>query len=165
MTYQIKAATVSDIPVIQDLTEKIWRPTYQSILTPEQIEYMIDMMYSTEALQRQISELKHQFLILLDNEKPIGFASYSTTDASNIFKLHKIYLDLSYQGKGVGKFLLLQVAEQVKNRGADILELDVNRFNKARLFYEKQGFSVYKEKNTDIGNGYLMEDYVMRKPL
>lgn len=165
MTYHIKAATVKDIPVIQELTERIWRPTYEPILTPEQIEYMIDMMYSTASLEKQITELQHQFVILHDGDKPIGFAAYSTTDHNNIFKLHKIYLDGSYQGKGVGKFLLLQVAEQVKNRGASILELDVNRFNKAKQFYEKQGFSVYKEKQTDIGQGYIMDDYVMRKPL
>ena len=163
--YHIKAATVDDIPVIQDLTEKIWRPTYEPILTPAQIEYMIGMMYSTTSLTKQITELQHQFLILLDEEKPIGFAAYSTTDTPEVYKLQKIYLDLGYQGKGVGKFLLSQVAERVKASGAAILELDVNRFNKAKFFYEKQGFSVYKEKNTDIGSGYLMEDYVMRKPL
>ena len=163
--YQIKAATVNDIPLIQELTDKIWRPTYQLILTAEQIEYMLEMMYSTSSLEKQITTLQHQFIILLDEDKPIGFASWSTTDAPGIFKLQKIYLDLDYQGKGVGKYLLQQVAEQVKARGAHTLELDVNRFNKAKLFYEKQGFSVYKEKNTGIGNGYLMEDFVMRKPL
>ncbi|MEZ2442589.1 N-acetyltransferase family protein [Chitinophaga sp. RCC_12] len=163
--YHVKTATVNDIPVIQELTEKIWRPTYQSILTPEQIEYMIDMMYSTSALNKQITELQHQFLILQDDNSPIGFAAYSTTDAPGIFKLHKIYLDGNYQGKGIGKFLLEHVAGQVKSRGANTLELDVNRFNKAKQFYEKQGFSVYKEKQTDIGNGYIMDDYVMRKPL
>lgn len=163
--YQVTLATVNDIPVIQDLTNRIWRPTYQSILSPEQIEYMLEMMYSTAALEKQINALQHQFIILQDDNQPIGFASYSATDMPGVFKLHKIYLDLNYQGKGVGKMLLSTVVDQVKAHGANILELDVNRFNKAKLFYEKQGFSVYKEKNTDIGKGYLMEDYVMRKPL
>lgn len=163
--YYVKAATTNDIPVIQELTEKIWKPTYESILTPEQIDYMIDMMYSTASLNKQITELKHQFLVLLDDNAPIGFAAYSTTDNAGIYKLHKIYLDGSYQGKGVGKFLLQQVANQVKERGAHTLELDVNRFNKAIHFYEKQGFSIFKEKKTDIGSGFIMDDYVMRKPL
>ncbi|HWV64384.1 GNAT family N-acetyltransferase, partial [Chitinophaga sp.] len=160
--YYVKAATTNDIPVIQELTEKIWKPTYESILTPEQIDYMIDMMYSTASLNKQITELKHQFLVLLDDNAPIGFAAYSTTDNAGIYKLHKIYLDGSYQGKGVGKFLLQQVANQVKERGAHTLELDVNRFNKAIHFYEKQGFSIFKEKKTDIGSGFIMDDYVMR---
>ncbi|CAL1517016.1 GNAT family N-acetyltransferase [Chitinophaga sp. MM2321] len=163
--YRIKSTTVADIPVIQDLTEKIWRPTYQSILTPEQVDYMINQMYSTEALTKQITEQGHRFIILQDDKKPIGFASYSATDTPGVYKLHKIYLHPSYQGKGVGRFLLDTVARQTKALGAQILELDVNRLNKARYFYEKQGFSVYGEKNTDIGNGFLMEDFVMRKQL
>lgn len=163
--YQINAATVNDIPVIQALADKIWRPTYQSILTSAQMEYMLDMMYSANALQQQMTEKQHQFLILLDDAQPIGYAAYSTTTTPNVYKLHKIYIDLGYQGKGVGKLLLLEVIDQVKKRGADILELDVNKYNKAKFFYEKQGFSVYTERDTDIGQGYLMEDFVMRKSI
>jgi GNAT superfamily N-acetyltransferase len=163
--YLTRDATINDIPLIRELAVKIWKPTYQSILSPEQIAYMLEMMYSPASLEKQITVLRHQFMILLDDGTPVGFASWSITDAAGVFKLQKIYLDPSYQGKGVGKFLLLQVAGQVKSKGAHVLELDVNRFNKAKLFYEKQGFIVYKEKDTDIGNGYLMEDYVMRKPL
>ncbi|MGO4294051.1 GNAT family N-acetyltransferase [Chitinophaga sp. RAB17] len=163
--YQINKATTNDIQVIQDLAEKIWRPTYKAIITQAQIDYMLELMYSTAALNKQITELQHQFLILMDNEQPIGFAAYSTTDTPDVYKLHKIYLDFNYQGKGVGKLLLQEVEDQVKAHGANILELDVNKYNKAKLFYEKQGFRVSKEKDTDIGHGYLMEDFVMRKSL
>jgi GNAT superfamily N-acetyltransferase len=163
--YQTRDATINDIPLIRELAGKIWKPTYQSILSPEQIAYMLEMMYSPASLEKQITVLGHRFMILLDDDKPVGFASWNETAAAGVFKLQKIYLDQACQGKGVGKFLLQQVAGQVKSKGAQVLELDVNRFNKAKLFYGKQGFIVYKEKNTDIGNGYLMEDYVMRKPL
>lgn len=163
--YSIKVATTTEIPIIQTLVEQIWRPTYQSLLTTAQIDYMIDMMYSTASLTRQLEELQHQYILLYDETIPIGYASYSTTDTAGIFKLHKIYLHMSYQGKGVGKLLMNNVIEKVKALNAHILELDVNRDNKARLFYEKQGFTIYKEKDTDIGNGYMMNDYVMRKLL
>lgn len=162
---QIKDATTADVPLIQSLTETIWRPTYKDILTPEQIEYMIDLMYSTASLTRQMNELHHQFVLLYDGERPIGFASYSTTDTPGIFKLHKIYLDYGYQGKGVGRFFIHAVIDRVKAAQGHILELDVNRYNKARFFYEKQGFIIVKEKDTDIGKGYLMNDYVMQKTL
>ncbi|NSL88025.1 GNAT family N-acetyltransferase [Chitinophaga solisilvae] len=163
--YRIKSTTVADIPVIQQLADKIWRPTYKNILTPEQTDYMVDMMYGTAALTKQINELQHKYIVLQDDKKPIGFASYSPTETEGVYKLHKIYLSLDYQGKGVGKFLLDTVIRQVKNLGATSLELDVNRYNKARFFYEKQGFTVYGEKDTEIGNGFLMEDYLMRKTL
>jgi len=165
MQLLVKGATTAEIPLIQELTEQIWRPTYKEILTPAQIEYMLDMMYSTPALTKQMTELQHQFLLLYDDASPIGFASYSTLDTPGIYKLHKIYVHGNYQGKGVGKFFINTVADRVKAAGAHILELDVNRGNKARFFYEKLGFSILKNKDTDIGNGYLMTDYVMQKPL
>ena len=155
----IRTAAIADIPLIQNITYKVWPATYEAILTPDQ------MMYSTAALTRQISELQHSFLLLYEDEQPIGFASYSTTNTPGVYKLHKIYLDRASQGKGAGKFLLNAVAERVKAADAHILELDVNRHNKARTFYEKQGFSVFSEKDTDIGNGFFMNDYVMRKTL
>lgn len=162
---QVKAATTTDITTIQELADKIWRPTYAAILTPEQITYMMDMMYSTPSLQEQLTEKGHHYLILSDDQLPIGYAAYSTTSATQIFKLHKIYLDPAQQGKGIGKFLLNAVADHVKAAGGTILELDVNRYNKALQFYEKQGFSITGEKDTDIGQGYMMNDYILRKTL
>ncbi|SFN34827.1 Ribosomal protein S18 acetylase RimI [Chitinophaga sp. YR627] len=163
--FKIEVANVNDIPVIQQLRDEIWRPTYKDLLTPEQIEYMLDMMYSTAALTSQITEKAHRFLLLYDDQRPIGFASYSTTDEAGVFKLQKIYLHSDYQGKGVGKLLLDNVVERVQAENGNTLELDVKRDNKARFFYEKQGFTILKEKDTDIGNGYWMLDYVMRRPL
>jgi len=162
MELQIKDATPANIPLIQTLVEQIWRPTYQAILSPEQISYMLDLMYSTASLARQMEEQQHHFLLLYDGENAIGYASYSATDTAGIYKLHKIYLDTGYQGKGVGRFFLDAVIDRVKAAQARILELDVNRYNKARLFYEKLGFAITGEKDTHIGNGYEMNDYIMQ---
>lgn len=163
--YQVRTATTSDIPLIQQLTDEIWRPTYKDLMTAEQLEYMINLIYSTSSLTSQMLEKQHQFILLYDGERPIGFASYSTTDEEDVYKLQKIYLHGDYQGKGVGRLLLESVIKRVKAAHATILELDVKRDNKARFFYEKMGFTIVKEKDTDIGNGYWMRDYVMRRPL
>lgn len=163
--YRIRIATVEDIPVLQQLRDEIWRPTYKDLMSPEQLEYMLEMMYSTTALSSQMTEKQHQFLLLYDDQRPIGFASYSTTEEAGVYKLQKIYLHGDYQGKGIGRLLLDDVITKVKAANATILELDVKRDNKARFFYEKQGFSIVKEKDTNIGNDYWMRDYVMRKPL
>jgi hypothetical protein len=39
--------------------------------------------------------------------------------------------------------------------------LNVNKYNKAKFFYEKLGFTITKEEVIDIGNDYVMDDYVM----
>lgn len=163
--YHIRQGTIADIPVIQELTDRIWRPTYQPILTPEQIEYMIEMIYSTTAITQQLQELGHRYLIMEDDGKPIAFAAFSPTETPGISKLHKIYLDFSYQGKGAGKLLLNTVMEQAREQGAHTLELNVNRYNKAKQFYEGQGFKVVDEKDIEIGLGYQMNDFIMHKSL
>ena len=162
--YQITKAGTQHIPLIQALINQIWPATYQSILSQEQQDYMIAMMYNTEELSRQLNS-DHTFLLIWDEKSPIGFAGYSPKEVTGIYKLNKIYLHPDYQGKGAGKLLLNAVIDQVKAAGANVLELNVNRYNKARSFYEKVGFEVYEEKDIDIGNGYWMNDFVMRKVL
>jgi GNAT superfamily N-acetyltransferase len=163
--FKIVTASTTDIPVIQLLVEQIWLPTYQPILTPEQIEYMVELMYSTKTLSSQFTELGHHFLLLYDDVKPIGYASYSSSDTPGIYKLQKIYVHPGYQGQGVGKLFINHVIDAVKAAGGMILELNVNKYNKARFFYEKQGFTIHEEKDIDIGNGYWMNDYIMRRVL
>ena len=163
--FKITTAGIEDIPVIQLLVEQIWRPTYQAILTPEQIDYMIELIYNTSTLSKQISEEGHCFLLLYDDITPIGYAAYSTTATTNFYKLQKIYVHPGYQGKGTGRLFIQYIIDTVKAAGGTILELNVNKYNKARFFYEKQGFTIYEEKDIDIGNGYWMNDYIMRKVL
>lgn len=161
--YQITTATTHDVPLIQELTNQIWPSTYQSILTQEQIDYMIAEMYSTAELNRQL-QTGITFLLLWDGDRAIGFAAYGEAEPG-LYKLHKIYLHPDQQGKGAGKLLLNTVISNVTVAGGQLLELNVNRYNKARYFYEKIGFEIYEEKDIDIGNGYWMNDFVMRKVL
>src|SRR4051812_444714 len=148
-----KIATNSDIPDIRALAEKIWPVTYGHILSPEQLTYMLDLMYSDAALEKQISSGDYQFLVFEYDEKAAGFAAYSTTTEEGVYKLHKLYLDTDLQGKSLGKLMLETVKTLAKKNRGRILELDVNRENKALHFYEKQGFTIYKTKDTDIGHG------------
>jgi ribosomal protein S18 acetylase RimI-like enzyme len=159
----IRKAYPDDIPLIRDLTYKVWPQTYSSILSKEQIDYMLNMMYSEKSLQEQMNR-GHEFIIVYDSAEPVGFASFSL-DAPQVYKLHKIYVLPSQQGKGTGKFIIDQLANAMKIKGASALQLNVNRNNSARNFYEKMGFTVIKEEDIDIGGGYFMNDYVMEKNL
>ena len=78
-----------------------------------------------------------------------------------LYKLHKIYALPDQQGKGIGKFIINYISGEIKPIGATALQLNVNRYNKAKGFYEKLGFKVIGEEDIDIGNGYLMNDYIM----
>ncbi|MEP6512318.1 MAG: GNAT family N-acetyltransferase [Parafilimonas sp.] len=153
-------ATADDIPVIAQLASVIWPAAYAEILTPPQLKYMLDLIYSNSALEKQMNE-GDQFLLLKEDEKPIAFASYNLIKEPGIYKLQKLYALPNQQGKGIGKKLIDYIINKIKSSGATALQLNVNRHNKAKQFYEHLGFKVIYEEDIDIGNGYFMNDYVM----
>ena len=161
--FSIRIASPEDIPLIRELTLKVWPQTYAAIISPQQIDYMLDMMYSEASLQKQMEE-GIKFILVYDETAPVGFAAYQEIQPA-IYKLHKIYILTSQQGKGTGKFVIEHIIHDIKQKDADALHLQVNRHNKARSFYEKLGFAVIEEADFDIGNGYFMNDYIMKKKI
>ena len=161
---EIRMANVEDINTIGYLAQQIWPVAYKDILSPNQLEYMLRLIYSPEALNEQMS-LNHQFLIAELEEEPVGFASYSLISDDGMFKLHKLYVLPEFHGKGLGKTLLSFIIEDIVSQGARTLRLNMNKHNKARQFYEKNGFIIMGEEDIDIGNNYFMNDYLMEKNL
>ena len=159
----IRNASIKDIPLIQELTYQIWPQTYAPILSKEQIDYMLEMMYSDTSLQQQMVD-GARFLIAYEDKVPVGFAAFQEIKPT-LFKLHKIYVLGTRQGKGTGRFMINHIIEEIRKQGASTLQLQVNRHNKAKDFYELLGFTIIEEADFDIGNGYFMNDYVMEKKI
>ncbi len=161
----IKSANFEDLHIIQSLAYEIWPLTYIEILSPNQLAYMLDQIYSLPSLQHQFVVLKHNFILVFNDRTPVAFASYSADKANNRYKLQKIYVLAGQQGTGTGKFILNHIVNTARAAGAASIELNVNRHNKAKYFYESFGFKVIEEKDIDIGQGYYMNDYIMRLEL
>lgn len=157
----IRKASPEDASLIRDLAYAIWPSAYGNILTQPQLDYMLDRMYNEDVLCEQMQK-QIEFIIVEDESQPVGFASFGLEKPA-MYKLHKIYVLPSQQGKGTGRFMLDEIEKIIVRRGASSLLLNVNRQNKAKFFYQKLGFSVIKEEDIDIGNGYFMNDYVMEK--
>lgn len=162
---QIVEIGLDSIPVIRQLADDTWWTTYRPILAEEQIRYMLDTIYSEDALQRVMTEGAQRFLLLTDDAIPQGFAGYGARpEDAQVWKLHKLYVLPATQGKGYGRALIQAVRERALAAGARSLDLNVNRYNPAYQFYLKQGFRVLREEDIAIGP-YWMNDYVMRLDL
>lgn len=162
----IVCATVDEVPAIQEVAEVTWPHTFAQILTPAQIRYMLDWMYNAEILTKTIQAPNQSFWLFRENGKTFGFAGIEHKyKGEEITKLHKIYVLPSAQGKQVGKQLLDHVISEAKAAGSRSLQLNVNKYNNATGFYERFGFKVIAEEVIDIGNGYVMDDYIMELPL
>ncbi len=155
------------IPLIRSLSERIWPEAYSSILSENQISYMLNLMYSEDSLEAQINQKKHQFIIAYSDTEPVGFASYGikSLQETGVFRLHKLYVIPGLHGKGVGKKLIQSIVDDILPKGAEKLELNVNKQNRAIAFYTKMGFSITREEMIDIGEGFIMDDYVMETTL
>jgi len=133
------------------------------MLSQEQIEYMLDKMYSAGSLQEQMDRGSY-FILVYESNEPAGFAAYFACGPS-VFKLDKLYVLPTNQGKGTGRFMIDHIVDEIKHNGATALRLQVNRHNDAKKFYEKLGFVVVEEKDFDIGHGFFMNDFIMEKQL
>lgn len=157
---EIKIATDKDIPTIAALAERIWNDYYPDIISKEQISYMLEKMYSPSALKQQMGE-GQQFFLMLEEDEANGYMSYSKQEDDNYF-LHKFYINTGRHRKGAGTFFFKEVIGSIPN--IKCIRLTVNRQNfKAINFYFKNGFRIEEVKDFDIGNGYVMNDFVMRR--
>ncbi len=157
----IVVATKEQLAIIKNLAYKIWPNAYETILSKAQLDYMLEMIYSIDSLEKQFDN-GHIFLLIEDDQNFIGFASYELNcNNSNKTKLQKLYVLPEIQGKGIGKQVIDYIKDKVILSNNLALFLNVNKFNKAKDFYQKYGFQITKEEVIDIGNNYIMDDYVM----
>lgn len=161
----LRKAKEEDLAIIKTLAEQTWPTAYSDIISAEQIDFMLEKMYNQGELLEQLRN-GHTFLIASEMHEDVGFAGFSVIDSEQrIFKLHKLYVLPKMHGKGVGKILINEVFNKVKAEGGNFLQLNVNKANKAKDFYEKAGFYIKYSTVLDIGNGFYMDDYVMEKEL
>ena len=156
----LKLAVLSDIPTIYTLAEKIWYDHYSSIVSVEQIKYMLNKFYSPDALERSMNEGQMIYLINDEKNNSIGYLAVTETQAGQWF-MNKFYIQTQLQGKGIGVDVLKQWEYLAKPKE---VSLQVNRKNfKSINFYFKSGFIIKEVADFDIGNGYSMDDFVMVK--
>ena len=157
----LRKAKEEDLLIIRSLAEQTWPTAYGDIISAEQISFMLEKMYNKGELLEQMRN-GHHFILASELNEDIGFAGFSVIDSeTQTFKLHKLYVLPSAHGKGIGKILINEVFNQVKNAGGSALQLNVNKHNQAKDFYLKCGFTVKESVKLDIGEGYFMDDYVM----
>ena len=155
-----RKAVITDIPTIQQIAEETWRPTYGHILTEEQTLYMLDMMYAEEVLRKQI-EGNVDFFMVEELGVAVGYFAIEQMEEKHA-KLHKIYLSSKKKSAGIGSAIIQFLKNWGMERGIQTIELNVNKYNSAVTFYEKMGFERLREMVLDIGQGYVMDDYVMQ---
>jgi GNAT superfamily N-acetyltransferase len=161
---EIRKASLDDISLINGIASVVWPATYSDMMSGEQLNYMFDMMYSPDSIRTQMTEKKHNYFILFDDNAAKGYLSVHTVE-NTILYIEKIYVLPTVQGKGYGAMLINQAEKFAETLSLNSLRLNVNRDNHSRYFYEHLGFEIISRRDLDIGHGFYMNDYIMEKHL
>jgi RimJ/RimL family protein N-acetyltransferase len=157
----IPARTKADYNTIVDLANRIWFEHYGPIIGEQQLAYMLENFQSALAIEEQVAK-GMMYYILLHQDTPVGYFAFSRKKES-LF-LSKLYVLISMRGNGIGRMALTFIEAQVKELKLKKIALTVNKFNTNSIrAYEKMGFINIEAIVQDIGNGYVMDDYVMEK--
>jgi ribosomal protein S18 acetylase RimI-like enzyme len=169
----IRTAVAGDLPAIAALAARVWRAHYPGIISPAQIEYMLARMYDLRVLEREVREDGIRYERVEEGGALVGFASWGRREQEEdgggeetTAKLHKIYVDPDRQRRGLGRRLLAHVEGRAREAGFRKLVLKVNKRNAGAIAaYQRCGFAVAAGAVTDIGGGFVMDDWIMEKGL
>ncbi|MCR5079414.1 MAG: GNAT family N-acetyltransferase [Bacilli bacterium] len=159
---EIKPGQEKEIESLSFFASSIIREYYDPIIGERQNSYHLRKFQSVEGIKSQLEHGYTYYECFLD-DTPIGFfAYYPRKDA---LYLSKYYLHKDYRGQGHGKAIMDFLKESARKEGLRAIELNVNRFNPTTKIYDRFGFYIVKEEKVDIGEGFVMDDYVYRLDL
>lgn len=147
------------------LAAEIWYEHYNGLISAEQIEYMLDKFQSAAAIQQQVQHDNYHYYVAYIDYNPAAYCAVQPKEGSRLF-LSKIYVLKQHRGKGIGKKMIAHAVQELRPPGETILFLTVNKQNSGSIdAYKAWGFHITKCVCTDIGNGYVMDDYVLERTL
>jgi GNAT superfamily N-acetyltransferase len=159
---RIRPLESRDIDVLIELARAIWHAHYPGIITRAQIEYMLDQRYRPELVRDELARDDVWWELATLRDDPVGFSSCLLTGEPGEMKLDKLYVDPKRHGTGIGTKLMQSVRERARRLGCFRLVLAVNKRNSGAIAaYRQWGFRVERAMVTDIGSGFVMDDYLM----
>jgi GNAT superfamily N-acetyltransferase len=160
---EVKRVTAADIEELVALARAIWYLYYPAIISIAQIDYMLEQRYAGDVLRGELTRADLWWDQLRIADRMIGFASYFKVDADEM-KLDKLYVHPDEQRRGYGALLMERPLRVAREQGCCKLTLAVNKHNATAIAaYEKYGMRTVAAVTKDIGNGFVMDDYVMAK--
>lgn len=161
---RLEFVDVGGLSEVADMADEIWHEYFPCILTDEQIDYMVDRFQSERAMREQVSEKGYEYALIVTDEGRVGYTGISVS-GDKLF-ISKLYLKKEYRGKGYGTGAMRIIFDIGRQRGSESVYLTVNKRNdRAIRSYTSNGFKTVQSIVTDIGDGFVMDDYVMEKVL
>jgi GNAT superfamily N-acetyltransferase len=155
-----------EAPAVADLAHTIWRAYYPGIISDRQIDHMLGLWYTEEALRREISSGAAEYALIQHGARAAGYVAHETSDGVAVLFIGKLYVLPELHGAGLGRRALEWLVRRAGEKGSGALRLRVNKQNhRAIRSYLRAGFTFVEDIVTDIGAGFVMDDFVMERRL
>ena len=157
-----QAINDQQIKAVSDFAIKVWHEYFPALLSDDQIDYMCDLFNTVEAINDNILHHAYQYYLVNDDGNTIGYIALQ--DQNGSLFLSKLYLSKTARGKGIATKMMRFVIDQAIKRGYSSITLTCNKYNQHSLdVYLHYGFTIVDSVESDIGCGYIMDDYIMKK--
>ncbi len=154
----------NDILEVELMAKEIWNQHYVTIIGKEQVDYMIKFFQNKETIEKQIFKENYLYYIIQDENQNAGYFAIVPNNEKKEMFLSKIYIYLNFRGKGLSKEVINYIESVCKRDLLKRIYLTVNKYNLNTIeVYKKLGFRIIDSAVFDIGNGFVMDDYVMEK--
>ena len=155
-----KVKYLPELRMVAELADEIWHECFVDIISAGQIDYMVEKFQSLDAMIRQVEEQSYTYLAVYDGDDLCGYIAVKSEEDDRFF-LSKLYLRADKRGQGIASAMLARVFDEARTAGKSSVYLTVNKHNdRAIAVYKKTGFVITDEVVTDIGSGYVMDDYI-----
>ena len=159
----IRPLAPHDVEAVCALAREIWRAHYPPIIGEAQTEYMLAQRYAREIVEAELDREDIRWVVAHEGERMVGFASFHAQGDGEL-KIDKLYVHPDRQRLGVGGALIGRACDLARSLGAASVVLAVNKRNhNAIAAYRKHGFAIREAVVKDIGEGFVMDDYVMAR--
>ncbi len=163
-TVAIRPVTPADIPALVALARDTWHLHYPAIISTAQIEYMLAERYHPDVIREQLDRAGMWWDMLVTDAGLAAFAATETGAQTGEIKIDKLYVSYRLRGRGLGAALLQHIERRAIDMGMQRLYLQVNKHNASAIgAYRRSGFEIVESATFDIGNGFVMDDYVMAR--
>ena len=148
------------------MAETVWRQHFPGIISNEQIDYMLARLYSLEAMSREFEKGQREYRFILNGKERVGFCDFGLAEHATVMKIYKLYVLPRFQRHGFGSEALHFIEEECSKSSCSKITLAVNKRNDAAInAYRRKGFIIQESVAVDIGQGFVMDDYIMEKRL
>ena len=157
---KFEIADKDKIKLLASIADEIWHEYWPFLLSKEQIDYMVEIFQSEAAIKKQIDFENYNYYFIKNDDETAGYFGISFKE--DYLFLSKLYIKKDYRHKGIGKEAFLKIIDIAKEKNYKKIRLTVNKNNKNTInAYLKYGLEIAYEDITDIGHGFVMDDYIM----